>query len=439
MRGALVLLIIIGSLPKCLVQPWIGVLMFSWVSFMNPHKYAWGPAREFPVALVIAVATLIGLLMTRDKQKLPMDKMTVMMLLLWLIFVFTTPFAINQAAAWPHLTETSKIMLMIFISMILINDQRKLRYLFLVIAFSLGLIGLKGALFSVISGGVHRVFGPDGTFIHDNNDLALALNMTLPLMFYLWKDEKNVWLKTALKISFAASIVAIIFTYSRGGFLALAAVGFMLMVKARYKSLAVVTLGLGLLVGTLLIPSQWSDRMGTIKTYEQDNSALGRLNAWATAWNLVLDRPITGGGFNVFFVRDVFRKYAPDPTDIRDVHSSYFEMLGEQGFIGLAVYIALITATLSSLTALKWRLKRNPEIHWPQHYPDMLQVSLIAYLIGGAFLGRAYFDLFYQMVAAAVVLKQLVNQEVSTKATVSASTLIRGTLRPAVPRMGLRT
>jgi probable O-glycosylation ligase (exosortase A-associated) len=213
----------------------------------------------------------------------------------------------------------------------------------------------------------------------------------------------------------------------------------MLMVKARYKSLAVVTLGLGLLVGTLLIPSQWSDRMGTIKTYEQDNSALGRLNAWATAWNLVLDRPITGGGFNVFFVRDVFRKYAPDPTDIRDVHSSYFEMLGEQGFIGLAVYIALITATLSSLTALKWRLKRNPEIHWPQHYPDMLQVSLIAYLIGGAFLGRAYFDLFYQMVAAAVVLKQLVNQEVSTKATVSASTLIRGTLRPAVPRMGLRT
>jgi probable O-glycosylation ligase (exosortase A-associated) len=301
------------------------------------------------------------------------------------------------------------------------------------------LIGLKGALFSIISGGAHRVYGPEGTFINDNNDLGLALNMTLPLMFYLWKDEENFWVKTGLKVFFVATIVAIIFTYSRGAFLALGVVGFMLMVKARYKSLAIIILGIGIIVGTLVVPAQWSERMGTIKTYEQDQSAQGRLNAWATAWKLALDRPLIGGGFQVFFVRDVFRKYAPDPTDVRDVHSSYFEMLGEQGFIGLAIYIALIATTLSSLTGLKWRLKRSPEIQWPQHYPDMLQVSLIAYLIGGAFLGRAYFDLFYQMVAAAVVLKQLVNQEVSTKATVSASTLIRGTLRPAVPRMGLRT
>ena len=413
--------------------------MFSWISFMNPHKYAWGLAREFPVALVVAVATLIGLVSTRDKQRLPMDKMTVFMLLLWLIFVITTAFAINQEMAWPHLLETSKILLMTFVSMILINDQRKLRYLFLVIVFSLGLIGLKGALFTIISGGAHRVYGPEGTFINDNNDLGLALNMTLPLMFYLWKDEKNIWVKTALKVFFVATIVAIIFTYSRGAFLALGAVGFMLMVKARYKSLAIVMLGIAIFIGALMVPTQWSERMGTIKTYEQDQSALGRLNAWATAWNLALDRPLIGGGFQVFFVRDVFRMYAPDPTDVRDVHSNYFEMLGEQGFIGLGLYLVLIATTLSSLTVLKWRLKRNPEIKWAQHYPDMLQVSLIAYLIGGAFLGRAYFDLFYQVVATAVVLKHLVDQEASIKVTAPATTAVRSALRPAVSRIGLRT
>jgi probable O-glycosylation ligase (exosortase A-associated) len=439
MRGTLVLIIVIGSLPKCLFQPWIGVLMFSWISFMNPHKYAWGPARSFPVALVVAIATLVGLAMTRDKQRLPIDRLTVFLLLLWLVFVISTLFAINQQMAWPHLIETSKILLMIFVSMLLINDQRKLRYLFLVVAFSLGLIGLKGSLFAIMSGGAHRVYGPEGTFIGDNNDLALALNMALPLMFYLWKSEKKLWVRTALKISFVMSIVATIFTYSRGGFLALGVVGFMLMIKARHKALAVIMLGLAIVIGTLVVPTQWSNRMGTIKTYEQDQSALGRLNAWATAWNLAVDRPFFGGGFQVFFVRDVFRKYAPDPSDVRDVHSSYFEMLGEQGFVGLGLYLALISTMLMGLTSLKWRLRRSPEMEWAQYYPDMLQVSLFAYIIGGAFLGRAYFDLFYQLVAATVVLKTLVYREIATNIRTADVPPFRAALHPAAARLRLRT
>ena len=112
MRGTLLFLIIIGSLPKCLAQPWIGVLMFSWISFMNPHKYAWGPARSFPVAMVVSIVTLVGLVLTRDKQPLPTEKITILMLLLWMVFAITTPFAINQEGAWPHFIEVSKILLM---------------------------------------------------------------------------------------------------------------------------------------------------------------------------------------------------------------------------------------------------------------------------------------------------------------------------------------
>jgi probable O-glycosylation ligase (exosortase A-associated) len=438
MRGTLVLLIIIGSLPKCLVQPWIGVLMFSWISFMNPHKYAWGPARSFPVALVVAIATLVGLALTRDKQMLPKDKLTIFMVFLWMVFVMTTPFAINQTGAWSQLIETSKIFLMIFVSMILINDRRKLRYLLLTVAFSLGLIGAKGGLFAMTIGGGNRVYGPEGTFIGDNNDLALALNMALPMMFYLWKTETNSWIKLLLRISFMMSIIAVIFTYSRGGFLALGVVGFLLMVKARHKSLAILMLGAGVLIGSFFIPSQWGERMGTIKTYEQDGSATGRLNAWATAWNLALDRPLIGGGFQVFFVRDVFVRYAPDPRDIRDVHSSYFEMLGEQGFIGLGLYLSLLGMTLTSLMALKRQLRRNPEIEWAQNYPDMLQVSLLAYMVGGAFLGRAYFDLLYQTIAVVVILKKLVYQEIFALGKTKAAPAARAVLRPVAPRYGLR-
>jgi probable O-glycosylation ligase (exosortase A-associated) len=408
MRAAVILLIILGSLPYCLSRPWIGVLVFSWISYMNPHRYAWGFIRSFPLALIVALATLVGLVATRDKSSLPKDQALILMCLLWLLFVFTTYFAINQSAAWAHLNQVSKIFLMIFVSVILINDAKKLRYLLLVMALSLGLIGLKGGIWAILSGGSHRVYGPAGTFVGDNNDLALALNMALPLLLYLSKDEPRQWLRILLKTCFVMSIVAIIFTYSRGGFLALGLVSILLMMKAKYKSLAVITVAIGCLFTLWLVPTKWGDRMNTIQTYEQDGSAMGRINAWKMAWNLALDRPLTGGGFETF-TPQVFRKYAPEPENIHDAHSNYFEMLGEQGFIGLGLYSLLIASCVIRLRFLKSRVRSDRGLQWAQHYPDMLQVSIFAYVIGGAFLGRAYFDMFYQLVGAMVILCRLVD------------------------------
>jgi probable O-glycosylation ligase (exosortase A-associated) len=415
MRGTVVLIIILGSLPFCLSQPWIGVLMYSWISYMNPHRYAWGPARDFPVALIVALTTLIGLAFTRDKSSLTKDGITVLMLLLWVVFAFTTIFAINRDDAFAHFLQTSKIWLMILVSVLLINNPKKLRYLILVIALSLGLIGIKGGIWALTSGGANRVYGPDGTFISDNNDVALAFNMALPLMLYLSKDEKNYWLRMLLKTSFALTIVATIFTYSRGGFLALAVVGFLLLVKARYKSLAIVLVTIAVVLGTLIVPAQWSERMGTIQTYQEDRSAMGRINAWRTALNLALDRPLVGGGFEALLTGYVFRRYAPDPDDMHDVHSIYFEMLGEQGFIGFALYLILIGSSFTTLMGLKRLLRRNPEIEWARYYPDMLQVSMIAYLVGGSFLGRAYFDMFYQLLIVISIMRRLLLLEVLGK------------------------
>jgi probable O-glycosylation ligase (exosortase A-associated) len=407
MRAAVILIVIFGSLPYCLSRPWVGVLVFSWIGYMNPHRYAWGFVRSFPVALIVAIATLIGLVATKDKQSLPKDQALVFMGLLWILFLFTTYFAINQNAAWGQLNQVSKIFLMIFVSVILINNAQKLRYLFLVIALSLGLIGLKGGIWAILSGGAHRVYGPAGTFVGDNNDLALALNMVLPLLLYLSKDEPRQWLRALLKTCFVMSIVAIIFTYSRGGFLALAFVSFLLMIKAKYKSLAIVAAAFGFLLAMWLVPAKWGDRMNTIQTYEQDGSAMGRINAWKTAWNVAIDRPLTGGGFETF-TPQVFRKYSPQPDNYHDAHSNYFEILGEQGFIGLGLYLLMIASCIIRLRFLKSRVRRDPALQWAQHYPDMLQVSIFAYVVGGTFLGRAYFDMFYQLVGGLAILNGLI-------------------------------
>lgn len=437
MRAAVILLIIFGSLPYCLSRPWVGVLVFSWISYMNPHRYAWGFIRIFPVALIVALATLVGLVSTKDKTSLPKDNALILMGLLWLLFVFTTYFAINQSAAWSHLSQISKIFLMIYVSVILINDPKKLRYLLLIMALSLGLIGLKGGIWAVLSGGAHRVYGPVGSFVGDNNDLALALNMALPLLLYLSKDEPRRWLKLLLKTTFVMSIVAIIFTYSRGGFLALGLVAFLLLIKAKCKPLAVITLGIGCLVAVWIVPDKWGDRMNTIQTYEKDASAMGRINAWKMAWNLALDRPLTGGGFDTF-TPTVFQIYAPEPDNFHDAHSNYFEMLGEQGFIGLGLYSLLISSCIIRLRFLKSRIRRDPEFQWAQHYPDMLQVSIFAYVIGGTFLGRAYFDMFYQLIGAMVILNRLIDPVVVKSSKSFAVNSAKVSLRSAYqPRIGV--
>jgi len=144
-----------------------------------------------------------------------------------------------------------------------------------------------------------------------------------------------------------------------------------------------------------VMPQTWYDRMSTIKTYEEDQSAMGRINAWHTAFNVATER-VTGGGFDMLGT-NTFRQYAPDPFMVHDAHSIYFEVLGEQGFIGLSLFLLLgLLAWLRAQQVIK-RCRSDHENKWAADLVAMIQVSLVGYAVGGAFLGLAYFDLPYHL------------------------------------------
>jgi probable O-glycosylation ligase (exosortase A-associated) len=377
---------------------------------MNPHRFTWSIAYDFPFAKIVAIVTIFGLLLTKDKMSLPRRRETILIILLGLYFTFTSLFAFNSFAVWAQWEKVIKILIMTLVTLILINDREKLKYLVMVIAFSIGFLGIKGGIFSIATSGQYRIYGPEGSFFGDNNDLALALNMILPMLFYLARDEENRYLKMACWFTFVMSIVAVIFTYSRGGFLTLVGVLTILTFKSRYKVLAFSMIFFIAIISTPFIPAKWFDRIESIKAYEQDRSALGRINAWYTAWNIAKDRPFVGGGFETF-TREVFSLYAPDPEDVHDVHSIYFEILGEHGIIAFVLFVILITSTVSSTQRLKKITENDVRFKWVENYSNMFQISLIAYMIGGIFLGRAYFDLFYHIVAMVVIMKVLVEKE----------------------------
>jgi probable O-glycosylation ligase (exosortase A-associated) len=201
-----------------------------------------------------------------------------------------------------------------------------------------------------------------------------------------------------------------LFTYSRGTFLGLVVLFLSLLYKSKKKILLALFVGVAIAGAAMFVPEKLVDRIESIKTYQQDSSAMGRINAWYFAWNLALDRPFVGGGFGVSEQR-IFRIYAPDPLDFHASHSIYFEVLGEHGFVGLGLFLALLISSILSVKKMKKNLKHLPSFQWLCNYCDMIELSLIAYMVSGAFLGRAYFDLYYHMISIVVILKFLAKKE----------------------------
>ena len=160
----------------------------------------------------------------------------------------------------------------------------------------------------------------------------------------------------------------------------------------------------------VIMPQEWYQRMETIRTYQEDQSALGRINAWWTAYNVAKDR-ITGGGFETF-KRDVFQLYAPEPNNVHDAHSIFFEVMGEHGFIGFGLFVLLAWFTWNTGTRIK-RLAKNKslETRWAMDLASMVQVSLVGYVACGLFLGLAYFDYYYTLIAVIVICKLVLEEQ----------------------------
>ena len=396
----------LGTLPVILWRPYIGVLMWSWLGYMNPHRMTFGFAYSFPFAQLVGVATLVGLLFSRERKVLPIMPLTVV----WLTFVFwmnvTSWFAFNTEYVWLEWDRVMKIQLFAFVSIVLMHNRERINYLVWVIVGSLAFYGVKGGIFSILTGSEHRVWGPKGSFIEGNNELGLALTMTAPLIWYLHLQVKGKWAKLAMLAALGLTVIAILSTHSRGALLAIAAMCVFLVMSSRHKLWLTVALIFGAPMLWFSMPDHWHERMGTIQTYEEDESAMGRINAWKFAYALASDRPIVGGGFFAF-TPELFETYAPEPENYHDAHSVYFEILGEHGFPGLFLFLAMGALGLRTAGKVVKANRDSPETVWMSDLAAMLQVSLVAYAVGGLFLGLAYFDLYYNFLVVIVVLSSL--------------------------------
>lgn len=412
MRDLLLTAFIFGTIPFILRNPYIGLLMWVWLGIMNPHRFTWGFAYNLPFAMIVALCTLVAMLVHAKKlNPLPNDRAFIALVLfvLWLnvspLFAFNPDFG-EESYLW---SRTLKIQIMVIVAFLLVTSRTQLHWLTWVLALSVGFFGIKGGVFTFLTGGEYRVWGPLQSLIADNNALALALTMAVPLFRYLQLHSANKWIRIGCVASMLLCVISVIGSHSRGAFLALAAMSFFLFTKSRKRGLIGVAILLALPVAWQLMPENWIDRMTTIQTFEEDTSAMARINAWWVAWNVAVDRIPIGGGF-AMWIGPVFQKYAPDPLSVFVAHSIYFQILGEHGFMGLALFLTVFGLAWLNGGWVMRAAKGKPELLWAYDLASMCQVSLIGYAVGGAFLSLTYFDLPYYIVAILILLRRFVRQ-----------------------------
>ncbi len=446
MRGLAVGIVFFGLLPFIFVRgPFFGILMWFWISLMAPQKIVWNSMfAVVPYALVVAVATLISLAVSRAEPKFPPASKTTVLLFLLMVWISVTSwFGIGPPdQIYDKWQLAEKMLFMTIVAFTLTNSRERLDQLIVVCVLSIAFWGFRGGLIAIATGGAAHVFGPDGSMIGDNNDLGVALTMILPLIFYIRERYRQPRIKWPMLILIGLTVLGDISTYSRGALIAMIAMGATLWIRSR-KKLQILLLLVVAAVGVWnFAPAEWTDRMFTIETYQKDPSAEGRLYMWQRNWALAKQSPIVGGGFHWSYDPDlVNRLFAgsdiPKLVTPLAAHSIWFEMLGDHGFVGLGLFIAILLSTFLDARWLIRQTRRNPDLLWANNLGRMVQVALVGYCAGGSFSTQAMYDGLYAIVIIAAVARRLVAAELTTSkiATTAGRSFVAaaqpgGTLKP---------
>lgn len=410
MRDVFVTAVVFIGCFYTLKKPYIGILLWSWLSYMNPHRLSWGFAYNMPFAQITALVLFTSLLFTKESRKIPVNGLVI----LWVVFIgymgVTTLFAYFPNDALSQYIRIIKIQLVVFLTMMLITDMKKLNELIWVIFISLGYFSVKGGLFTLATGGSHKVWGPDSSFIEDNNSLAVAVLMTIPFMIYLYQISEKKIIKSGLVVSVVLSLFTVIGSQSRGALLAILVVGFSYWLKSNAKilsSIAIVVFGL---IIVSFMPESWHKRMDTIETYDEDASAMGRLNAWEYAFNAA-NHNFLGVGLDSWSPL-TFALYAPNPADVHAAHSIYFSVLADHGWLGLIMFVLIFFISWRKLKKIIKITNKDKDLLQINLLSKMMQVSFTAYFVGGAFLSLSYFDLPWHLVSFVVILENICKKKV---------------------------
>ena len=444
MRDIAVVLFFIAASVAAFKRPFYGALLWVLFGLMNPHRMTWGFAFSLPFAQLAVIVTVLAALRHRDQVRWPRGVPMVLLIIFIAWMGVTTLTAIVPAPSMNKYIDVLKVLGMAIFVAALIRTREEIVSLVWVMVLSIGFFGFKGGLFTIATGGSYRVWGPPSSLVEGNNELAVALIMTIPLLYFLAtnvqaardfvlvpkvSDRVIRWGGYLGMVLCAASALG---SQSRGALLAIVAMATVLWWRSKSKLAIGMALVLAAGVAIPMLPDSWFERMETIGTYQEDLSALQRINAWETAINIARDRP-TGAGYATAN-QVVFGRYSPRGAGewVYVAHSIYFQVLGDHGWIGLVMYLTFWVTTYFGAGRVARKARLHPDLAWAVSLMNMCKVSMVGFAVGGAFLSLAYWDMPYYLMVIVVVTGLLVRAK--DQRPVVAGSAVVGQRLPGPPQ-----
>ena len=397
------IIIVLGLLPLgalfVINQTFWIVSLFVIFSFFRIHE-AFPMLYNLRLPLLLSLGALSGLCfhIVVSKQIKPFWHPCLGWLIaFWVLIFLGIAFASNRGIAMEYFKDVYwKIIIMTFAIMWLVNSEKNLKRIALMIVVA-GLLIAGVAISNAINGiglveGTRVSIGRDfGSMLGDPNDLSLVLMFPLAFSLSFMTTRALGWARILGALCAAAAFYAVIETQSRGGLLGCIAIFAVFGLKHIRSKFLLAVIGI-VTVAIIFFVSDFSDRQSAgVEEDGLDESAMGRLYAWEAAFKMALDRPLTGVGIDNFYANYFFYSSHWDGLN-HAVHSTWFGVLAESGFVGLFVFIGITILVVKTSRQNVNILKNSQRIFSPYIHATVFAVyaSLIGTIVSGTFLTQGF-------------------------------------------------
>ena len=458
LRSLLILAIMVPGVFIAVANRFFALQLYLWFALFRPQEWLWVDISQLRLSLILGLILVVPAVASGILPNLthPLSIGAVLFLLSSLV---AQAGAFDPVTGWIWIDYLVRLVVVCLLSVTLITTPRRFIATLGVIALSFGFHSSKAGLASMMWGGAQFFDGLAGAFI-DNNGYALGCAMVMPLLIatgqnlslWLGSKEDRRWFTLPFYVAAGLTAFTVVSLFSRGGFLALGAavIMFVLVQRRRLIATAVVCVTLVLAYFFVPMPDGYADRIQTISTYEniEETSALSRLHFWRVAVDMAMDRPLGVGLRNFEAAYDAYDRSGGEYGGRRAVHSSHFQVLAETGFPGAFAYLGVFGYAMFLGLRIRARSRSLAQSPSLQRFfftsANALMVSMVAFMVGGAFISLALNDLTWLTFALVAALDRLSRQQwadastlaepaaaVKVGSSAAATSGLPGTLRPA--------
>ncbi|MDP1930765.1 MAG: O-antigen ligase family protein [Gammaproteobacteria bacterium] len=393
--------------------PYYALLLFTFILLLAPQQIfpVLAPLRIAMLSIVLLVTAHAGSRLSRGASILFYPPGVIIALTLTAWAVITIPMSMWPGGSLALLTEQYFKTIIVFLLLAsVINTRERLHGMCLALALMaipLAITAIRNLLSGVTMVGGERIIGYDAPLAENPNDMALLMNLFLPLTIGLFLSARSRMRKIAFGALVALMVTAIFATFSRAGFLTLAITFccyFFLLRNRPERYLAPILLVV-VIVALPFLPGDYLGRIGTITDIDSDvtNSAQIRLRDYIAAVNLAIDNPLTGTGIGTNML--AMNEARGETWTL--IHNVYLTLAVELGVPGVTLFIMLLIASIRSTQSMLLRTKGKAGLFDLYCLAEGLKVSLIAFSVAALFHPVAYHFYFYYIAGLAMALTQI--------------------------------